>query len=143
MGRPVRTPSGPHPLQFTKCLPRKTLPITTPSGYIIALLSGRPDAPSWDTTMEQLTGIMSLTRDRMHFDDKEATHRRGFYASVNTGISYGGGAKVCSVAEPSRPSLTMVTGAWQTGARIAKENASGGGSETMPAVQSPVWVRQQ
>lgn len=72
----------------------KTLPITTPSGYIIALLAGRPASSTWDSCMLRLTGIMRLTKDAMRFGDHEDKHRRGTYTSVNTGISYGGGARV-------------------------------------------------
>jgi len=95
----------------------ETVPITTPSGYIIALLAGRPDGSSWDTSMGELARAMDLTRDAMCFDDVDATHRRGSYASVNTGISYGGGAKVRSFFEPLCFSETSA-GSWETRAQI-------------------------
>lgn len=95
----MSAPPTPPSVQLKAHSTSKTLPITTPSGYIIALLAGRPASSTWDDCMVSLAGIMNLTRDAMRFDDKEAKHRRGTYASVNTGISYGGGAKVCSSSD--------------------------------------------
>ena len=48
----------------------------------------------WDVKMQELTKKMTLAREIMKFDQDEAPHRRGQYASINMGISYGGGATV-------------------------------------------------
>ena len=121
----------------------KTLPITTPSGYIIALLAGRPASETWDICMRELTGKMIMARDALNFVDKEAKHRRGAYPSVNTGISYGGGAKVCPAVRPSSVFLMTATGSWGAQGRIQKERDGDGGSQTMPAIQGSLWVHQQ
>jgi len=45
--------------------------------------------------MKQLAGLMGLAKDIVRFDEEDAKHRRGHYPSINTGISFGGGSKVC------------------------------------------------
>ena len=79
---------------LTPPLISESVPIVTPSGYVVALLAGRPASSTWDDCMGRLTRIMAFTKAAMRFNDKEVDHRRGHYGSVNTGISYGGGAKV-------------------------------------------------
>ena len=100
-----------RPLGSTDPFSSKTLPIMTLLGYIIALLAGCPDNSSWDTSMQELARTMDLMRDAMCFDEEHAQHRRGLYASVNTGISYGGSTKVCHFVQPSHfPKLLQAPG---------------------------------
>jgi hypothetical protein len=65
-----------------------------PSGYLVGLLAGRPLEGGWDEQMLSLTRLMRTAKDMMRFGLGEMHHRRGDYAAVNTGISYGGGTKV-------------------------------------------------
>jgi hypothetical protein len=44
--------------------------------------------------MLSLTRLMRTAKDMMRFGLGETHHRRGDYAAVSTGISYGGGTKV-------------------------------------------------
>jgi hypothetical protein len=44
--------------------------------------------------MLSLTRLMRTAKDMVRFGLGETHHRRGDYAAVNTGISYGGGTKV-------------------------------------------------
>ena len=43
--------------------------------------------------MEKLAGAMSIAKQVTGFKNKEGNHRRGGYATINTGISFGGGSK--------------------------------------------------
>ena len=76
----------------TSC--RKTVPIRTKSGLLIALLAGQPSAPSWGVKMKVLEQAVESARLKMLFRDEQTSHRRGNYPTVATGISYGGGAMV-------------------------------------------------
>ena len=71
------------------------MPIATPSGLLIALLAGRPGPLAWDLKMKKLVGLMGLAKETIRFNEGGVKHRRGRYPSVNTGISFGGGSKVC------------------------------------------------
>ena len=73
---------------------RKTVPIRTKSGLLIALLAGKPSAPTWERKMKTLAHAMDSARLKMSFRDEQTAHRRGDYPTVTTGISYGGGAMV-------------------------------------------------
>jgi len=64
---------------------------------------------------------MDLTRDAMCFDEEHTQHRRGSYASVNTGLSYGGGAKVrCFVGPPPPAFLKLPQAPGKLGPRSSR-----------------------
>ena len=74
------------------------VPILTPSGVIIALLSGRPAGLDWDVRMQNLESAMDDTRRKIGLDKGGTPHRRGGYHCLNTGLSLGGGSKVRTFA---------------------------------------------
>ena len=63
------------------------------AGKVMALLAGRPREPGWEEIAARAMGLLENARAACELDDG-APQRRGVYASVNTGISYGGGQTV-------------------------------------------------
>ena len=82
------------------------VPILTPSGIVLALLSGRPADPDWDVRMESLAHEMDRAKREIGLDDRETIHRRGGYPCVSTGLSLGGGSTVCTLPHVPQPPLT-------------------------------------
>ena len=89
------------------------VPIRTKSGLLIALLAGKPSAPTWERKMKTLKHAMDSAKLKMSFREEQTAHRRGKYPTVATGISYGGGAMVAKVPPCLKPGLTLPTGTWR------------------------------
>lgn len=83
---------------------RECRPILDQSGRIFAVLAGRPQDSSWDSVNPQLQEIFETARDAYQLDAKQKDHRRGEFAAVACGISYGGGQQVCTLIK-SLPGL--------------------------------------
>ena len=75
---------------------RNAMPIQTKSGYLVALLAGRPSSPSWGVKMKALGNAMDTAKSKMSFTKDQSDHQRGTYPTIATGLSYGGGATVSS-----------------------------------------------
>lgn len=60
-------------------------------GRVIVVLAGRPRM-GWDAVVDGATEIIEEARPRCNFPDE--VHRRGNFAAIATGISFGGGQKV-------------------------------------------------
>jgi len=73
---------------------RGSIPIKTPSGIVIALLAGRPYAPSWSEQMKSLAGDLNTTANSMTLETGGNRHHCGDYPAINIGVSYGGGSQV-------------------------------------------------
>ena len=58
--------------------------------------------------MESLGREMEKAKQEIGLDDEPVKHRRGKYHCVNTGLSLGGGCKVCTVPLVLRPLLTKI-----------------------------------
>ncbi|KAI9069582.1 hypothetical protein FKP32DRAFT_1671248 [Trametes sanguinea] len=75
---------------------RLSRPILDKSGRVFAVLAGRPQDPGWDSINANLQDIFENARDAYSLETKQLTHRRGNYAAVGVGISYGGGQQRAS-----------------------------------------------
>ncbi|KAJ7141042.1 hypothetical protein C8R44DRAFT_827689 [Mycena epipterygia] len=66
-------------------------------GRIIAALLGRPEDPGWDDVVRDVGHAMDRARragvETGAFRAKHTSHRRGQYAALSTGVSFGGGQK--------------------------------------------------
>ncbi|KAJ6522122.1 hypothetical protein DFH09DRAFT_938563, partial [Mycena vulgaris] len=66
-------------------------------GRIIAILLGRPEDPDWDDVVRDAVKAMNRARRAGRasgaFRRKDINHRRGRYALLSTGVSFGGGQK--------------------------------------------------
>ena len=76
------------------CL-RKTVPFLSREEEVFVLLAGRPKDPTFVSDLERLKDDMEISREVLTFKKGSETHRRGKYPHMSTGISYGGGSKVC------------------------------------------------
>ncbi|KAJ6524637.1 hypothetical protein DFH09DRAFT_1286332 [Mycena vulgaris] len=66
-------------------------------GRIIAILLGRPEDPDWDDVVRDAIKAMNRARRAGFasgaFRARDTKHRRGSYAVLSTGVSFGGGQK--------------------------------------------------
>ncbi|KAJ6457576.1 hypothetical protein DFH09DRAFT_1254380 [Mycena vulgaris] len=66
-------------------------------GRIIAILLGRPEDPDWANVVRDAVKAMNQARRAGRksgaFRRKDTSHRRGDYAVLSTGVSFGGGQK--------------------------------------------------
>ncbi|KAJ7602797.1 hypothetical protein DFH06DRAFT_1351030 [Mycena polygramma] len=64
-------------------------------GRIIAILLGRPEDPDWDDVVRDAAKAMERARRAGYasgaFRSKDTEHRRGRYAVLSAGVSFGGG----------------------------------------------------
>ncbi|KAJ7105440.1 hypothetical protein C8R43DRAFT_906657 [Mycena crocata] len=70
-------------------------------GRIIAILLGRPEDPDWDDVVRKAGQAMDRARrvgktSGAFSSAKDSSHRRGKYAQLTTGVSFGGGQQVAS-----------------------------------------------
>ena len=72
-------------------------PLLDRCGRVFAVLAGSPkDAEQWSKVLEEAQEEMEKARAAYKFDPKKTIHRRGKYATITCGISYGGGQRVGS-----------------------------------------------
>lgn len=58
---------------------------------MIAVLIGRPNDANWDQIHASAAEALESARASCSFPPEDAVHRRGAYAAIARGISYGGG----------------------------------------------------
>ena len=66
-------------------------------GQVIAILAGRPgdeSEASWKELHDEAFHMMEEARTQASFPAKQTSHRRGQYAVLSTGASFGGGQRV-------------------------------------------------
>lgn len=63
-------------------------------GRIIGLLAGRPRGEEWDQVVAGATKAIERTAKKCSFSEGEAKGRRGVFAALSVGISFGGGQTV-------------------------------------------------
>ncbi|KAI0677450.1 hypothetical protein C8Q78DRAFT_1065988 [Trametes maxima] len=61
---------------------------------VVALLAGRPRDPSWDSVVEEADRAMGVAARTCRFTEEQHNHRRGTFATLARGLSFGGGRKV-------------------------------------------------
>ncbi|PBK63847.1 hypothetical protein ARMSODRAFT_893855, partial [Armillaria solidipes] len=67
------------------------VPVTDRDGRVIAVMAGQPDDPNWDHVQEEAAERMETSRKECKFSPDQRAHRRGQFAALSYGISYGGG----------------------------------------------------
>ncbi|KAJ6452902.1 hypothetical protein DFH09DRAFT_964194 [Mycena vulgaris] len=94
-GRFVSSP--PYPLLANEALPlRDPKLIVDREGRIIAILLGRPEDPEWSDVVKDAFKALARARKRARRHGAwwaEASHRRGRYFALTTGVSFGGGQR--------------------------------------------------
>ena len=71
-----------------------TRAFVTQNGRIPVVAAGRPDCKEYDKSIAELGEICEEVRRVYAFNPKTKPNRRGDYASVSVGLSYGGGQTV-------------------------------------------------
>lgn len=81
------------PLQLSSSLP---LAIVDRQGRILVMCAGQPSPGSESSPwpLRELNRLIRLTRKYAYIPIHKRVHRRGKYATLHAGISYGGGQKV-------------------------------------------------
>ncbi|KAI0323216.1 hypothetical protein GY45DRAFT_1349849 [Cubamyces sp. BRFM 1775] len=73
-------------------LPHLSRPLLDRCGRVFAVLAGSPrDSEGWSQVVQEAGDALKRAQAKFKFDRKKAVHRRGRYASITCGISYGGG----------------------------------------------------
>lgn len=81
---------------------RTPRPIVDVHGRIVAILIGRPRAREWDGVVKRAGEFIEAARRRMRPVEDQG-HRRGDYACIHCGISFGGGQTApCNKANTRR-----------------------------------------
>ncbi|KAH9856696.1 hypothetical protein C2E23DRAFT_866065 [Lenzites betulinus] len=62
-------------------------------GRIIGVLAGRPNDPTWDGVVKEANRAMKEARAACSFRRADMAHRRGSYATLARGVSFGGGQR--------------------------------------------------
>ncbi|KAH9923230.1 uncharacterized protein B0H18DRAFT_955931 [Fomitopsis serialis] len=73
--------------------PSTVRPITDGVGRVIAVLCGAPNDPEWPDVHAGAAAAVAAARERLSLTAKDRAHRRGDFAALAMGISYGGGQK--------------------------------------------------
>ena len=76
---------------------RTAVAVVDKGGRVIAVLGGRPKGEteeSWRAVIQDAYDAMKLAREQGVFTQEQKNHRRGSYATLATGISFGGGQQV-------------------------------------------------
>ncbi len=91
LGRQV---SMPHP-PWGECAEKRseTCVIVNSEGEALAVLPQTPKSPTWQQAVQEATTLMANSRSECG-KDPNVEHRRGPYATVAGGWSYGGGQPV-------------------------------------------------
>jgi hypothetical protein len=69
--------------------------IWSDDGALIVHLAGRPKDPKYPETLCSFEGGLDGAGGRFHFTGRLGENRRGNYRAISTGITHGGGSKVC------------------------------------------------
>lgn len=73
---------------------------------IVGVLVGRPDDPGWDAVAQEASRAMEEARKNCYFKKKDKDHRRGVFATLARGASFGGGQQVSHSFALRSPSST-------------------------------------
>ncbi|KAF7318132.1 hypothetical protein HMN09_00321200 [Mycena chlorophos] len=82
------------------------VPLVDSSGRVFAALAGRPKGPAYDAHIQRAFCLMvAAAAARAAAKTAVQTHRRGFYAAITVGISYGQGQTEACSLEAEYPEL--------------------------------------
>ncbi|KAJ7073290.1 hypothetical protein B0H15DRAFT_957355 [Mycena belliarum] len=71
-------------------------PLVDARGRIFAVLAGQPRDAGWASAVERVYRVVSAEGTAASFPAKMHHHRRGLFAAVNVGLSYGKGQRIPS-----------------------------------------------
>ena len=92
------------PVLLTAC--RRPTVITSAEGQIFAALPGRPlNDTTWVETTAGFVAALATAKRKLKFSSKR--DRRGYFLTIASGISYGGGQKVRATRFPESYLLTF------------------------------------
>ncbi|KAI0323290.1 hypothetical protein GY45DRAFT_1349836 [Cubamyces sp. BRFM 1775] len=72
------------------------------TGRIVALLAGRPNGEDWDSVAAEADEAMGKAAGECRFKSEDCDHRRGRFAALARGISFGGGRAIPGTISNSR-----------------------------------------
>ena len=106
--------------------------ITNADGKLLGVLPKTPAGATWRTSIQNVTGRLNQARANCGKNPNEE-HRRGGYATVTAGRSFGGGQTVSTQAGPAAAiaTHTRVPGAY------VPRGKDGEGEE---GVEDPAWL---
>ncbi|PPQ87502.1 hypothetical protein CVT24_010756, partial [Panaeolus cyanescens] len=79
---------------------RDARPILDSKGRICGVLAGRPRGPSFDAVLERTCSFLEDENRAEQFQASESKHRRGHFAAIACGLSFGGGQKTAQRLAP-------------------------------------------
>ncbi|RDB23198.1 hypothetical protein Hypma_009706 [Hypsizygus marmoreus] len=96
-------PASTFGIQLVKWDGHSAIPIVDSAGRVIALLAGHPDDASWPKVAAEAASKIESTRGRCWFPKKRRRHRRGRFAVLSFGVSFGGGqTRPCNLKNSKR-----------------------------------------
>ena len=84
-------------------------PLVGTDGRVFTLLGGMPQdhgGQTWDEVVGGATAAMRRCNERCSFTPSQLSHRRGDFAVLEHGVSFGGGRKVSKADVPSDPAFS-------------------------------------
>lgn len=76
---------------------------------VVGVLAGRPQDPSWDETTQEATRAMCEAYASCRFKKTNVKHRRGEFATLARGVSFGGGRTVRTTMARGRRSYAYTS----------------------------------
>jgi hypothetical protein len=61
------------------------------------MCAGQPRDDDWDTVQLDSVDAIEKAASQCRFSAKQSNHRRGEFPALATGVSFGGGQKVCPI----------------------------------------------
>jgi hypothetical protein len=58
------------------------------------MLCGRPRGRDWDGVVKEMTHALLRSGEQAKLEPMGLSHRRGYYPTLSSGVSYGGGQTV-------------------------------------------------
>ena len=87
----------PHPMELVDWDGSGTRPLVDANGRVFVVLGGMPrdhGSQSWDGVISGGTSAMRRCERKCRFSPSQLSHRRGNFAVLENGISFGGGQRV-------------------------------------------------
>ena len=75
---------------------------------VLGVLAGQPDDPEWGNVAAAASAALDEARVQCGFAADGFDHRRGTFAAVARGVSFGGGQTVCAPAMGGGYTLSVV-----------------------------------
>lgn len=76
---------------------RKPFVVLDRDNRVVALFAGQPNDPDWAAVASEASRAMTAAAQRCSFKKGDRDHRRGMFATLALGISFGGGRTVRTV----------------------------------------------